>query len=52
VGGKVRQISKFDASMVYTVNSTTAKATWRNILSKQKNKQKKSTYQSINKAPN
>jgi hypothetical protein len=42
VGGKGRQISEFEASLVYKVSSRTAKATQRNPVSKNK-KQKTTT---------
>jgi hypothetical protein len=39
LGGRGRQISKFEASLVYRVNSRTARATQRNpVLKKQKQK--------------
>jgi hypothetical protein len=44
LGGRGRRISKFEASLVYRVNSRTAKATQRNPVSKkqkQKTKQRK-----------
>jgi hypothetical protein len=37
--GRGRQISEFEASLVYRVSSRTAKATQRNPVSKQTNKQ-------------
>jgi hypothetical protein len=41
LGGRGRQISEFEASLVYRVSSRTAKATQRNpVLIKQTNKQK------------
>jgi hypothetical protein len=41
LGGRGRQISEFEASLVYRVNSRTAKATQRNPVSKkQKQKQR------------
>jgi hypothetical protein len=43
LGGRGRQISEFEASVVYRVSSRTARATQRNPVSKnQKNKNKKS----------
>jgi hypothetical protein len=51
LGGRARQISEFEASLVYRVSSRTARATQRNPVSKKqktkkikinKNKQKKS----------
>jgi hypothetical protein len=41
LGGRGRQISEFEASLVYRVNSRTAKATQRNPVSKNKNKTNK-----------
>jgi hypothetical protein len=38
LGGRDRQISEFEASLVYSVSSRTAKATQRNPVSKTKNK--------------
>jgi hypothetical protein len=46
LGGRDRQISEFKASLVYRVNSRTARATQRNPVSKtnkQTNKQNKQT---------
>jgi hypothetical protein len=40
LGGRGRQISEFKASLVYRVNSRTARATQRNPVSKNKNKNK------------
>ena len=40
LGGRGRQISKFEASLVYRVNSRTARATQRNPVSKNKSKTK------------
>jgi hypothetical protein len=39
LGGRGRQISEFEASLVYRVSSRTARATQRNPVSKNKNKQ-------------
>jgi hypothetical protein len=39
LGGKGRQISEFEASLVYRVSSRTARATKRNPVSKNKNKE-------------
>ena len=39
-GGRGRQISEFEASLVYRVSSRTARATQRNPVSKNKNKKK------------
>jgi hypothetical protein len=41
LGGRGRQISEFEASLVYKVSSGTARATQRNPVSKNKNKQTK-----------
>jgi hypothetical protein len=38
LGGRDRQISEFEASLVYRVSSRTARATQRNPVSKNKNK--------------
>jgi hypothetical protein len=40
LGGRGRQISEFEASLVYKVSSGTAKATQRNPVSKKKTKTK------------
>jgi hypothetical protein len=40
LGGRGRQISEFEASLVYRVSSRTVKATQRNLVSKNKNKKK------------
>jgi hypothetical protein len=40
LGGRGRQISEFEASLVYKVSSRTAWATQRNPVSKNKNKTK------------
>jgi hypothetical protein len=40
LGGRGRQISEFEAGLVYRVNSRTARATQRNPVSKNKNKNK------------
>jgi hypothetical protein len=46
LGGRGRQISEFEASLVYKVSSRTARAIQRNPVSKnQKKKKKKSSYQ-------
>jgi hypothetical protein len=39
-GGRGRQISEFEASLVYRVSSRTAKAIYRETLSRKTNKQK------------
>jgi hypothetical protein len=39
LGGRGRQISEFEASLVYRVSSRTARATQRNPVSKNKTKQ-------------
>jgi hypothetical protein len=41
LGGRSRQISEFEASLVYRVSSRTARATQRNPVSKRKKKKKK-----------
>jgi hypothetical protein len=41
LGGIGRQISEFEASLVYKVSSRTAKAIQRNPVSKKKNKKQK-----------
>jgi hypothetical protein len=38
LGGRGRQISEFEASLVYKVSSRTARATQRNPVSKEKKK--------------
>jgi hypothetical protein len=43
MGGKGRRISEFEASLVYRVSSRTARATQRNPVSKQTNKQTNKT---------
>jgi hypothetical protein len=40
LGGRDRQISEFEASLVYKVSSSTARAIQRNPVSKNKNKNK------------
>jgi hypothetical protein len=40
-GGRGRQISEFEASLVYKVSSRTARATQRNPVSKNQKKKKK-----------
>jgi hypothetical protein len=40
LGGRGRQISEFEASLVYRVSSRTARATQRNPVSKKQNKTK------------
>jgi hypothetical protein len=42
LGGRDRQISEFEASLVYRVSSRTARAIQRNPVSKKQNKQTKS----------
>jgi hypothetical protein len=41
LGGRGRQISEFEASLVYSLSSRTARATQRNPVSKNQNKRKK-----------
>jgi hypothetical protein len=43
LGGRGRQISEFEACLVYRVSSRTARATQRNPVSKNKNKNNKKT---------
>jgi hypothetical protein len=43
LGGRGRQISEFEASLVYRVSSRTARATQRNPVSEKTNKQTKQT---------
>jgi hypothetical protein len=43
LGGRGRQISEFEASLVYRVSSRTARATRRNPVSKKKKQQNKQT---------
>jgi hypothetical protein len=43
LGGRDRQISEFEASLVYRVSSRTARATQRNPVLKNKNKNKQIT---------
>jgi hypothetical protein len=43
LGGRSRQISEFEASLVYRVSSRTARATQRNPVSKKQNKKKQKT---------
>jgi hypothetical protein len=45
LGGRGRQISEFEASLVYRVSSRTARAIQRNPVSKKKKKNKKKTQQ-------
>jgi hypothetical protein len=46
LGGRGRQISEFEASLVYKVSSRTARATWRNpVLKKNKTKKQNKTKQ-------
>jgi hypothetical protein len=49
LGGRGKQISEFEASLVYKVSSRTARATQRNPVSKnQKNKKKQKQQQQKN----
>jgi hypothetical protein len=41
LGGRGRQISEFEASLVYKVSSRTARATQRNPVSKKKERKRK-----------
>jgi hypothetical protein len=43
LGGRGRQISEFEASLVYKVSARTARATQRNPVSKKQNKTNKQT---------
>jgi hypothetical protein len=52
LGGRGRRISEFEASLVYTVSSRTAKATQRNPVSKNKNKKTKTKKTTKNKQTN
>jgi hypothetical protein len=45
LGGRGRQISEFEASLLYRVSSRTARATQRNPVSKNKNKNKQTNKQ-------
>jgi hypothetical protein len=49
LGGRGRQISDFEASLVYRVSSRTARATQRNPVSKNKNKTKQNKNNNNNK---
>jgi hypothetical protein len=49
LGGRGRQISEFEASLVYKVSSRTARATQRNPVLKNKNKTKQKTNKQTNK---
>jgi hypothetical protein len=49
LGGRGRQISEFEARLVYKVSSRTARATQRNPVSKKKSKKKKNQKQNQNK---
>jgi hypothetical protein len=44
LGGRGRQISEFEASLVYRVSSRTARATERNPVSKNQKEKKKEIY--------
>jgi hypothetical protein len=48
LGGRGRQISEFEASLVYRVSSRTARAIQRNPVSKPQKKKKKKTKQNNN----
>jgi hypothetical protein len=48
LGGRGRQISEFEASLVYKVSSRTARAIQRNPVSKNKNKNKNKKFVYIN----
>jgi hypothetical protein len=47
LGGRGRQISEFEASLVYKVSSRTARATQRNPVSKNQKKKKKVRWRAI-----
>jgi hypothetical protein len=49
LGGRDRQISEFEASLVYRVSSRTARATQRNPVSKNKTNKQQKTKQNKNK---
>jgi hypothetical protein len=49
LGGRGRQISEFEASLVYRVSSRTARATQRNPVSKNKKQNKKTKNKNKNK---
>jgi hypothetical protein len=49
LGGRGRQISEFESSLVYKVSSRTARAIQRNPVSKKQKKKKKKTKQTKNK---
>jgi hypothetical protein len=49
LGGRGRQISEFEASLVYKVSSRTARAIQRNPVSKPKPKPKQKTNKQTNK---
>jgi hypothetical protein len=52
LGGRGRQISEFEASLVYKVSSRTARATQRNPVSKITNKQTNKTKRNNKKQTN
>jgi hypothetical protein len=47
LGGRGRQISEFEASLVYRMSSRTARATQRNPVSKKTNKNKPTNKKSL-----
>jgi hypothetical protein len=49
LGGRSRQISEFDASLVYRVSSRTARATQRNPVSKNKKTKKQNKKKKLKK---
>jgi hypothetical protein len=49
LGGRGRQISEFEASLVYKMSSRTARAIQRNLVSKNRQKQKTKTKTKTNK---
>jgi hypothetical protein len=52
LGGRGRQISEFEASLIYRVSSRTARATQRNPVSKKKQTNKQKTNKQTKKKQN
>jgi hypothetical protein len=52
LGGRGRQISEFEASLVYRVSYRTARATQRNLVSKKRKRKKKKREGFLNKKKN
>jgi hypothetical protein len=50
LGGRGRWISEFEASLVYSVSSRTARATQRSLVSKNKNKNNKKKLEMLQKS--